>query len=563
VPEPRPAAPGFDAERWAKVDEAAERLGPGALSSAQRRAIRAALEGRDVLLSLGAGAGKTTVAGVLAQLVPGPTVIISPRPKLLREQYDRWLCRRLDIVRIDSASSESERRSALARLCGPTPPTLLCTTSALSQPDVISALQSAGVRLVVLEDAHSLSEWSDEISPSAWLIPSLLTRLGRPAVLALVGPASAAVRHDIAQLLALQNPAVIEEPPLGDHVIVECYAASGDARQRALAQLVLRLRRPGLVFARTPREVDAIHASLTALRIPVHRYHEQLTPGARAAEFMNFMLPGRRTIMVATSAFAPHSGLAGLGEGEPDAVDRSPVSFGLGLDKRDLRFVIHWSSPTTLEQYAREVGCVGRDGESAHAILFFDPGDESASAAELARLRVEPAHLFKLSRALETRQLEGGSCPVEELALASGLSHSTTQQCVNILADAGLCAQVRGWVSPALSGALLGEQTRRLAARLSTLVQQDVERLRAVSRFVTARECRRALLARHFGAPRVSPCGTCPACGGESLVTGQEAAPARRQPVTTFSVSRVDGAPPSEPRTLTAKLGDFSRFAAR
>ena len=563
---------------WKRVDELAGALGISALRTEQRRAIRSVLEGKDTLVALPSGFGKSACYQVPAQLLPQPVVVVSPRAALGREHHDRLLHRRVPAVRLDASVQNGQRKSALARVAQGGPLIVLTTPDELAGAELSEALARTGIALLVVDDAHTVSEWSDELCGAATLLGSLIARLGSPPMMALLGAAPPAVRHDVVDGLGLRAPTVVDDVALRDNIVFETLEARGEVRQRALVQLVMRLRRPGIIYAGTPREVDAIHAALGAARVPVHRYHPELPAGERVGEQLNFMLPGRRTVMVATSAFAPHAGLVGLGEAHH--MDRAPDGFGLGLDKRDVRFVIHWGAPASLEQYAREIGAAGRDGELSHAVILFEPGDSSRNAATLARHRIAAQHLSSFVRALEARAMEATSIAVESLALESGLTRSTADTLALVLDSAGLVSYRAGWLTPSVPTALLMEQARRLATRIGTLRAQDEKRLEAVSRYVggSPSECRRVALARYFGTAGLARCGKCSACGEPSLVTTTDSdAPRRREPARDFSVTRVDDnrgydryqrfehgySSDRQKESLTAKLGDFGDALAR
>ncbi len=560
-------------DTWKQVDALARDLGLPGLRPQQRRAIRSALEGKDTLVALPSGFGKSACYQIPAQLLPQPVVVVSPRATLGREHHDRLLHRRVPAVRVDAAVQNGQRKSALARIAQGGPLVVLTTPDALATSELSEALARTGISLLVVDEAHTVSEWSDELCAASSLLGSLIARLGSPPLMALAGAAPPAVRHDIVDALGLRSPTVVDDLAIRDNIVLEAVEARGEVRQRALVQLVMRLRRPGIIYAGTPREVDAIHAALGAARVPVHRYHAELPAGERVGEQLNFMLPGRRTVMVATSAFAPHVGLVGLGDAQQ--LDRAPEGFGLGLDKRDVRFVIHWGAPATLEQYAREIGAAGRDGELAHAVLLFEPGDSSKNAALLARHRINAQHLAMFVRALEARALEASSTAVESLALESGLTRATADTLASALDAAGLVSYRSGWITIQAPPLLLSEQARRLGAHLATLRAQDDKRLESVSRYVESSECKRVALGRYFGAAGLARCGKCSACGEPTLITttGNETdVPRRREPARDFSVTRVDRYERFEHgyssdrrpgQSLTAKLGEFDVPIAR
>ncbi len=550
----------FTQEMWPRVDAAAARLGIDKLTSEQRRAIRAILEGRDAVVSFPAGAGKTSTALIAALIHGQPVVLVSPLVSLGRELCDRLLTRRVPVIRVDPSIHGEERKRALARIGAPGALIVITTPDSLASDDLVHALARSGIAFVAVDDAHAASEWAHEYRPAHAGLGRALARLGSPQIAALCAPSTAAVRHDVAARLGLRAPVVIDGAPLRDNVALDTLEARGEVRQRALVSLVMRLRRPGIIYCATPRDVDAVYNALRALRVPAHRYHGEMPAGERGGELLGFVLPGRRTVMVATSAFAPTTGIAGLGE--LGRLDLAPSGFGLGLEKRDVRFVIHYQAPASLEQYLREIGAAGRDGEPATCTLMYDPGDRSRNDALLSQTRIRAAHAVELAKALESYAIDGRAATLEALALAARQSHKNAELLCAVLADAGLVRLASGWARAAVPAPELLDRARRLAAALDTLQREDARRLDAVATYARSGGCRSLHLGRYLGMTDSAECGRCSACDGSAFDGRRLAAPdidvvpQRREPARTFSVTRVDEPRPAS-APLTAKLGEF------
>ncbi len=563
APPPTTQRAPFTQETWKEVDAAATRFGITELRSEQRQVIRALVEGRDALVVLPAGIGKSTAVLIAAQLLRQPVVVVSPLVSLLRAEHDRLLQRRIACVRVDPSIHGAERRHALTRIGEGGSLVVLTTPDGLADDELIGALSRPGVALVAVEEAHAVSEWAHQFRPAAARLGEQLWRLGAPPIAALTSTATTETRHDIADRLGLRSPAVFESAPHRENVALDVIEARGEVRQRALVSLVMRLRRPGIIYCATPRDVEAVYGALRALRIPAHRYHGEMQAGERGGEQLNFMVPGRRTVMVATSGYTPTTGIAGLGE--IGRLDLTPAGFGLGVQKRDVRFVIHYQAPASLEQYVREIGLAGRDGEPATCVLFHESSDRSRSETLLSRIRVRARHVISLAESLENYAHERRPATVEALALAAGQSHGNAELLSAVLADAGLVTLSAGWVRPSVPGPVLLEKARRLASRLSTLERQDARRLDAVAEYAASRKCRSLFLSRYFGVLGQQPCGRCGVCKPSEHVIDnsfERSEPARRTPVREFSVSYAgraytDRDHHSEP--LTAKIGDFAR----
>ena len=183
----------------------------------------------------------------------------------------------------------------------------------------------------------------------------------------------------------------------------------------AAARLIKRLRRPGIVYCATTVAVDQIWRALTRARVPCARYHGKMAADERRASQKYFMKGGdKRIVMVATSAF------------------------GMGIDKANVRYVVHYHAPASLEQYVQEAGRAGRDGRRAHAILLHSDDDRAVHEALLARSRVRPDQLAKLGRALVAWAGEGRRPTLEALALSAELGPRIASALLALVEETGL-----------------------------------------------------------------------------------------------------------------------------
>jgi ATP-dependent DNA helicase RecQ len=214
--------------------------------------------------------------------------------------------------------------------------------------------------------------------------------------------------------------------------------------------------------------------------------------------------------------------------------------FGRGPGKRDLRFVVHYQSPASLEQYLREIQHAGGDGKAALCVLLHESSHRSLHEVLLAQQRFKATHLAELGRALESPALEGRTVTLEALALGTGQSRRTTDRLTALLADAGLVSRTGGWVRVPCTASELDEGCRRLGAQLYALRERDAQRLASVSAFAEASECKLSCLNQYLGNGTSDPCGRCNACVPELLAPSQESllpqASSRRAVVQEFSV---------------------------
>ncbi len=544
---------------WQSLQEAAVRRQRSMLTDEQRSAIAAAFAGRDSVVVIPDELRSVTCYELCVPLLPAPTVVLSPVLSELEAQRDAALAERRDAVLISADSSGPERSGALARIARGGALLVLVSPEALASADVPKALVKSGISLFVVEEAQCVSDSAHELRPSYAELGVTLRTLGKPPVMALARVATAAVVRDITGRLALTDPVIVQALPVRENVQLVTRLARGEGRQASLVRLVERLEPPGVVLCAAPHEADSVYGALRSAGISAHRYHAGMTPSERASELMNFTLPGSRSVMVAVSAFAPGSGMPGLGE--------ASTGFGRGAGKRDVRFLVHYQSPASLEQYVREVERVGLDGAPATCVMFYESSHRSLYEVMLAQQRFRAAHLAELGRVLESAALEDRTLNVESLALATGQSRRTTDRLAALLADAGVITRTGGWVRVATSASDLIEACRKLGAKLYALREQDGQRLAVVGAFAETTDCKLGFLSRYLGHADASErCGRCSACEAELIATESmpPRAAARRPVVQEFSVRpanapepRASEALPATP--LTAKLGEVSR----
>ncbi len=471
------------------VREAARALGIERLHPEQEEAIAHVMGGGDAVVVLPTGFGKSAVYQIPSMLNEQPVVVISPLLALLEDQTKSLQKRGIPVVRFDGTIRGKARREALERVEQGGPLLVMTTPETLAGYDLLPVLAKTGISLFAVDEAHCASEWGHDFRPAYLRLGTLLERYGRPPVLALTATATEPVREDLRRILDLRDPLVIAASPHRPNLAFEVIECGSTARLRALGRLVLRLRRPGIVYCSTTRDVDAVHGALKEMRLPVHRYHGGMNGSERKAEQEAVMKSGQRRVMVATSAF------------------------GLGIDKRDFRYVVHFQTPASIEQYVQEAGRAGRDGRRAHCILLHHEMDRDIHEFLLSQSRVNPMQLFQVAKALAAYVEEQRDPDVKDLAAASRVSQRVTAAVVAMFESAGLVhIGEEKEIEALLPYEDLVQQARRLSEKLRTLRKQDTARMNATHKYAIAERCRAQLLGEYFAVPVEEECGVCDVC---------------------------------------------------
>ena len=466
---------------------AREAFGFDDLRPGQAEAIRSALDGRDTLAVMSTGSGKSAIYQIAGLLTEGATVVVSPLIALQRDQVDDLRERAAGgAAQLNSSVSRTDREDALAELAEDALEFLFLAPEQLANADLLDELAVARPTLLVVDEAHCISEWGHDFRPEYLRLGAAAEALGRPTIVALTATASPPVREEIVERLGLVDPEIVvrgfDRPNI--HLAVERFYDEPRHR-RALLEHVAAAPPPGIVYVPTRRAAEELAAELAERGVEAAAYHAGLRAKLRDEVQERFM-GDELDCVVATTAF------------------------GMGVDKANVRWVVHSAPADSVDSFYQELGRAGRDGDRAESVLFYRSEDLGLRRFFAGSGQVDAEELEKVAFMVEV-----AGQPVEPTLLQeeTDLSQSKLATAISRLEEAGA-------VEVLPTGEVVGSEDapERETAVADALVQEeqrrsfDRSRLDMMRGYAETGDCRRSFLLSYFGEPYEPPCGNCDNC---------------------------------------------------
>jgi len=463
----------------------------------QREIIQGILQGRDSLVVLPTGGGKSLCYQLPALLMDGLTLVVSPLIALMKDQVDVLRSKNLPVAVLHSMQPESERRSTLSALENGDCKLLYVSPERFQSRGFLDLLKPLKISLFAIDEAHCLSQWGHDFRPDYLRLNKVLEALDHPPVAAFTATATPLVRKDIQDHLKLRSPAVIVSGFARPNLTFRVRPTTGEVeKMQYLVQTVRRLR-TGIVYCATRKKVDKVSRLLNEEGVKVLTYHGGMDAASRERAQNQFM-NGNYPVVVATNAF------------------------GMGIDRSDIRFVVHFELPGSVEAYYQEAGRAGRDGSPAECELYFNFADRrtqeffiEGANPSASLMRQIYSHLQRMSDAQNEVKMSMDDLSTLLPERTNPMAVSTAVhylQRISVLERFDLPGQmIRGTrlLQPKRAAADLPIDDRMLQLKK----QRDMDKLDKVVAYAeNFHGCRQKWILDYFGEEGAEACGLCDLC---------------------------------------------------
>lgn len=461
-----------------------ESLRPG-----QREVIESVLSGRDTLAIMPTGAGKSLCYQIPALIMPGTTIIVSPLISLMKDQVEKLEEAGIDAEQMNSTLNVDEEEAALENIAKSRSEIVFVTPERLQDKDFLTELKQLHIDLFVVDEAHCISQWGHDFRPAFLELSNAIQALGRPPVLALTATATEHVAANICEQLKLKKPRIfnsgIARPNLHYEVV---HVTNEEEKLEQAVKLVKAFPGSGIIYVATVKTLETLFKKLIEAGLDAIPYHGKLSAKQRR-ENQELFMSGSRRLMVATNAF------------------------GMGIDKPDIRFVIHFQLPASLEAYYQESGRAGRDGEPAQCILLYYMQDKRVQQFFLTKYYPGLEELRAVYNAMQNLSSKGTPIKPDSLRpLTYTLTPGKLKITLGLLKQARLIRQTRDGEIHLTQATLETNTLEQIAQTYEARQEHDREALESMVSYAQSGFCRWKVLMSYFGEEEFKQCGVCDNC---------------------------------------------------
>ncbi len=472
-----------DLRRTLKSVFGLETLRPG-----QDKVIESVLEGRHTLAIMPTGAGKSLCYQLPALLLPGMTIVVSPLIALMKDQYDKMQDLGLAASQINSAVPTAEQAEQHDRIATAEAEFVFTTPEQLSNAEFLGELTQKKIDLLVIDEAHCISQWGHDFRPAYLGLGDAAQALGGPPILALTATATQRVIDDLREQLHISDLNVVQAGLYRPNLFFAVRPVDSETeKEREAAHLLSSSRGVSIVYTATVAHAESLAKVLQGTGKRVARYHGRVAARERH-DIQNAFMSGGLDAIVATNAF------------------------GMGVDKADIRLVLHYDMPASVDAYYQEAGRAGRDGEPADCVLLFRRQDRNVHNFLMAGRYPTLDGFIAVFRALEAAS---GPAGIAEIAkAANGVAPSKVRVILSSLKEAGIAAERRG-ARFVLKRQATTDEVADAARVYIARGEEDRKKLERMVIYGQTALCRWATILKYFGEAEVTEqCGHCDNCAG-------------------------------------------------